>query len=428
MIYTKKNIYDVPKTTPGEVSVKLTGVDYYGNSVKLFLPDLSTVFVGAPGVGKTTTLTHCIDMAVANPDAVNVILDVKGEYIENCFEPGDVVISMYDLPRIPKENQVRWSLMKEALLVSDPESVLREIAQMVFKKARDTSQNPVFATAAMLVFYSQLVVIYRQCNGKIPFNSELIQKIESISDAEIYDSVSKYADLFAVRDLVSKKANITSFGIRMELRAVLMDTFVPGSNFCASNSRFSIREFIRKGRGHKLFVEFDFTNRESSGTIIGLLLDLALKEALTGPCLDKVDKTRYNFFLDEYAYIPSGLNYLDAIKEVGRSKGCRIYAGFQSINQLHKMYNGRSDMAADDFASFSNVIAFRTHDKESMVAVTERAGCEFKEVITIDALCNVNTEMKLLPVIDDETLVGLDKGEAIVILDTGRPFWIRFDK
>lgn len=60
MIYTKRNIYDVPKTASCGVFVKLTGVDYYGNSVELFLPDLSTVFVGAPGVGKTTQIIHCI--------------------------------------------------------------------------------------------------------------------------------------------------------------------------------------------------------------------------------------------------------------------------------------------------------------------------------------------------------------------------------
>lgn len=428
MIYTKKNIYDVPETTPGDVSIKLAGVDYYGNSVELFLPDLSTVFVGAPGVGKTTALTHCIDMATANPKAVTVILDIKGEYVDKCFRPGDVVLSMYDLPHIPKENQVRWSLMKEALLDSNPESVLFEIAQMIFKKARETSQNPVFVTAAMLVFYGQLVHIFRSCNGKIPFNNELITKVLAVTDAEIYDSVSKYADLFAVRDLVSKKENnITAYGVRMELKAVLLETFVLGSNFCAFDSRFSIREFINEGCGRKLFIEFDFANRESSSVIVRLLLDLALKESLSGPCLNDGDKTRYNFFLDEYAYLPSGLSYLDAIKEVGRGKGCRLYAGFQSINQLYKMYKNQAE-AANDFATFSNVISFRTHDKESMVAVTERAGCEYKEVTTIDALCNVNTESKLLPVIEDETLVCLDKGEAVVLLDTSRPFWIRLNK
>ena len=208
----------------------------------------------------------------------------------------------------------------------------------------------------------------------------------------------------------------------MELKAVLLETFVLGSNFCAFDSRFSIREFINEGCGRKLFIEFDFANRESSSVIVRLLLDLALKESLSGPCLNDGDKTRYNFFLDEYAYLPSGLSYLDAIKEVGRGKGCRLYAGFQSINQLYKMYKNQAE-AANDFATFSNVIS-----KESMVAVTERAGCEYKEVTTIDALCNVNTESKLLPVIEDETLIGLDKGEAVVLLDTSRPFWIRFNK
>ena len=63
-----------------------------------------------------------------------------------------------------------------------------------------------------------------------------------------------------------------------------------------------------------------------------------------------------------------------------------------------------------------------------MTAITDRCGCEYNEVTTIDALCNVYTETKLVSVISDDTLVGLKQGEAIVILDTGRPFWIKFDK
>lgn len=257
-----------------------------------------------------------------------------------------------DLPNIPKVNQVRWSLLKEAVLDSHPDQALKELAQMVFVDAIDHSDNKAFPTAAMLVFYSQMLHIFRSSNGKIPFTNQLIEKILSVSDAEIEQSVKKHTDLFGIQDLISRNTNITSFGIKMEMRTVLMEIFVKGSNFCTSDSRFSVRDFVRNGHGHKLFIEYSFNERESSASIIRLLLDLAMKEALSRPCVKKGDMTRTNFIFDEYAFLSSGLQYLDALKEIGRSKGCRLYGGFQNYNQLMKMHDGRADLAAEELAGF----------------------------------------------------------------------------
>ena len=426
MIYTSKNIYEIPHTNPDIIPVCFTGKDYYENIARFYLPDLSTLLIGAAGFGKSTQMLNTIE-GVTTPDSVTIILDIKGEYVEKCFRPGDAVMSMYDLPGIPKQSQVRWSLMKEAAIDPRPENVFAELAQMIFKKQIENSPNRAFPEAAMLVFYGQLIHIYRSCNGKLPFNNQLIEKVLSVSDEQIHNSVSKYKDLFPVKDLIAKKENITSYGVRMEMKTVLLATFTSGSNFCCSDSRFSIREFVRQGKGRRLFIEYDFNHRESSGAIIRLLLDLAMKESLSGPCIAPEDRTRYNFFLDEYAYLPSGLSYLDAIKEVGRSKGCRIYGGFQTINQLSRLYNGRADLSAEDFATFSNIIVFR-NDAETMRAVTDRCGYEYAETVSIDALCNVHTETKYVPIVNDEKMVGLKRGEAIVILNTGRPFWFKFDK
>ena len=429
MIIRSKDIYEAPEMIPETVAVRMKGEDHYGIARELLLSDLSTLFIGSPGMGKSTAIKKCIAELAKNKRGATVIFDLKGEYLEACFDPStDVVLSMYDLPNIPKVNQVRWSLLKEAVLDSHPDQALKELAQMVFVDAIDHSDNKAFPTAAMLVFYSQMLHIFRSSSGKIPFTNQLIEKILSVSDAEIEQSVKKHTDLFGVQDLISRNTNITSFGIKMEMRTVLMEIFVKGSNFCTSDSRFSIRDFVRNGHGHKLFIEYSFNERESSASIIRLLLDLAMKEALSRPCVKKGDMTRTNFIFDEYAFLSSGLQYLDALKEIGRSKGCRLYGGFQNYNQLMKMHDGRADLAAEELAGFSNVVAFNLHDKATIENLVGRAGTEECEITHIDALCNVLTEVQRVPIVNDDDLTSLGRGEVIVFPNTGRPFFFKLAK
>lgn len=429
MIIKDKDIYEVPQTIPEKVAVRLHGTDYYGIERELLLSDLSTLFIGIPGTGKSTAIKKCIAELTKNKRGTTIIFDLKGEYLSSCFDPStDVLLSMYDLPGVPKANQVRWSLLKEALLDTHPEQALKEIAQMIFSDAIAHAVNKAFPTAAMLVFYSQMLHIFRTCKGKIPFTNQLIEKILSVSDAEIEQAVKKHNDLFGVQDLISRHTNITSFGIKMEMRTVLMEIFIMGSNFCSDGSRFSIRDFVRNGNGHKLFIEYSFNERESSSSIIRLLIDLAMKEALSRPCVAEDDPTRINFIFDEYPFLSSGVKYLDALKEVGRSKNCRLYAGLQGYNQLSKMHEGRVDLAAEELAGFSNVVAFKLHDKETIENLVGRAGIEECEITHIDALCNVVTEWQRVPVVSEERLTSLDRGEAIIFPNSGRPFFFKLAK
>ena len=292
MIIKSNDIYEVPEMIQEKVAVRLKGVDHYGIDKELLLSDLSTLFLGSSGTGKSTVIKKCIAELTKNKQGTTIIFDLKGEYLASCFDPST-------------------------------------------------------------------------------------------------DVVRKHSDLFGVQDLISRNTNITSFGIKMEMRTVLMSIFVRGSNFCTSNSRFSIRDFVRNGHGNKLFIEYSFNERESSASIIRLLLDLAMKEALSRPCIAADSPIRINYIFDEFAFLSSGLKHLDALKEVGRSKGCRLYGGFQNFNQLMKMHDGRADLAAEELAGFSNVVSFNLHDKETIENLVGRSGIEECEITRIDALCNV---------------------------------------
>ena len=423
-----KNIFTVPEKDSSHMLITLLGKDRNNQKKRYVLSDRSTAFVGCPGSGKTTQLCKIVNQVGKNPHGITVILDIKKEYIYKCFQTGDVILSMHNLPEFPDENHVKWSLMKETWLDTYPEEVIREIAAMLFKNAIDHTENNAFPKAAMLVFYGQLVHYFRSCNGKLPFNSELIKKILTVSDSDIMDNVKKYADLFGVQNLLSKKTNITSFGVRMELKTVLLEAFPLGSNFCTDNSRFSIRQFMHEGKGHRLFIVFDTENRKTSEIMIKLLFDMALKESISGRNLEEGDMTRYYFVMDEYAYLPSGLEYLDYAKDMGRSKGVRIYGGFQTISQLIKLYEGKIESAMNDIAGYGDVVVFKPHDAATTEFTVNRGGTEITNITTIDTLCNVHTETREMPVVPIEVLNDLKCGEAVILPNEGRPFWFHFEQ
>lgn len=428
MTITNNNIYTVPESIPTATQICLNGQDRNNQKKKYVVSERSVCFLGCPGCGKTTTILKALNEVSQNPMAVTVILDMKKDYVKKVFQPGDVVLSLYDIEGIPKKSQAKWSLLYEAYNDTHPEIVLNEIAGMVYQSAIEGADNKAFPVSAKLIFYAILIHLYKSSNGRMPSNKELILKAEAISPTELIESINKYEELAAVRNLITEKQNVTSFGILMEKARVLAELFVKNSNFCHNESNFSVRDFIHLGKGHKLFIVFDIESRKSSEGIVRLLLDIALKEALAGDDLEENDMTRFYFVLDEYAYLPSGLEYLDLAKDMGRSKGVRIISGFQNFSQLKKLYGGKIENAMNDAAGYGDVVIFKPHDDATRDFVASRAGTEIKEITTIDAMCNVHTDAKEMPVVPSSVLNSLKCGEAVILPDVGRPFWFHFDK
>ena len=137
--------------------------------------------------------------------------------------------------------------------------------------------------------------------------------------------------------------------------------------------------------------------------------------------------TRYYFVLDEYAYLPGGLQYLDMAKDMGRSKGLRMIAAFQHFSQLKKLYGGKLENAMNDASGYGDIVCFHPHDDATKDFVAGRSGTEMQEITTTDVMCNVQTQTKEMPVVPPAVLNSLKCGEAVILPDEGRPFWFHFD-
>lgn len=83
MIIRSKDIYAVPETIPETVAVRMKGEDHYGIARELLLSDLSTLFIGSPGMGKSTAIKKCIADLAKNKRGAIVIFDLKGEYLRH---------------------------------------------------------------------------------------------------------------------------------------------------------------------------------------------------------------------------------------------------------------------------------------------------------------------------------------------------------
>lgn len=398
------------KSSNFEYSVKITGKDYNGNLATIYLPDTSLALISPPGFGKTFFIKEHIKQSINNSNSVTIVFDAKAELVKELYRPGDVIISSKPICCYPV---AVWNLFSEIYAGPNPISFANEITQMLFSSAIKLSQNPSFPKAASQKFYALLYALIKE--NKTMSNDVLMYIAEGISDKRLLELSKQYPELRFLKHLVGKSD--TAFGIDMELTSCLEYFFKRDSLFRSQKGEFSIRKFIRNSRGKKLFIVYPFNENESSSAVTSLLLDIAMKEIISGNDLSNGDSTRYNLYLDEFACLPSELTYLTRVNNFGRSKGARIIAGIQNFNQLISSY-GEAD-AENLLASFNSLVAFSPNDEVTRSKIKERCG---KKNYTITPMCDV---IHGGDIVTDQDLQSLRTAEAIMILNSS-PFFFDF--
>lgn len=390
-------------------SVRICGKDYRGDTSTVYIPDTSIALISPPGKGKTVFMAECIKQNSANSEAVSIIFDAKAEFYKELYRPGDIIISSKPIAGYPVET---WNIFSEIYADNNPILFAREITQMIFNDSINKSHAPVFPTAASELFYSVLYAMIRE--NKKPYNKDLVDGLERISDNRLRELARKYPELSAINYITGKSE--TAFGIRMELVSNLEKLF-PHSSLYRERGDFSVRNFIRNGKGKRLFVVFPFDENESLSLITSVFIDLAMKEIISGPDLTKDDNTRFYIYLDEFACLPE-LLYLTRVNDYGRSKGARIISGIQSYSQLERAYGEAG--AQNIFSSFNSIVAFKPNDETTRAKIKERCG---KKIFTITPMCDVVVGGD---VVTDTDLQRLGVAEAIMMLNDISPFFFDF--
>ncbi|MBQ6594071.1 MAG: type IV secretion system DNA-binding domain-containing protein [Clostridia bacterium] len=383
------------------------------------------LLVGGTGVGKTNLMFRMVDQTIRRmgPDDVMLIFDSKGDYYEK-FRSRTSNVVVGNSAEYDAVSQ-KWNIFQEILADGPDRKNCRlnamEIARSLFAERMRSTTNAFFPGAAQDVFASLLVSITRDAETDPAAraalnNQDFMDYLQSSSGADLCAQLAAYPDLTATTSYIEGE-NEQSQGVIAEMHSVIRDLFV--GKF-AEKGTFSLRNFIR-ARGKKvLFLEYDISIGSILTPVYRLLVDLALKEALS----QHNRKGNIFLFLDEFKLLPH-LQHIDDAVNFGRSKGVKVAAGLQSIEQLYDLYGqsrGRSIAAG-----FSTVIAFRANDEATMKYIRGLYGKNLYTVEVIDARNNASTTVHEGDVVPDWTMCSLGRGTAVVCMPQQQPFVMYFD-
>lgn len=371
--------------------------------------------IGSIGSGKTNLLYHIVKNvihSITNNDII-IFFDSKGDFLKRFYRKGDYVIgnskqySNYELSK--------WNIYKELTVTGSisREDTIREISTSLFKKRIDAAKDPTFASGARDIFAAILEAQFRNNEGN-QSNYSLRQRLRSIDIKAIKENVDKYSDLQWINMYMHNEGSATTQSFLSPLGSVVNDVF---SAHFAEIGEFSIREAIRKRGGKSVFLEYDIVNSNLLDTVYSVLLDLACKDALGNESKDR----HVYFVLDEFSLIPK-LNYIDNLLNFGRSRGVRVIAGIQNINQIKNVYG--DSLGTSILSGFSTHLVFRLFDEESRKFVADRHGKNRKMVRLPynDATQSGKQEYEHGYVIEDWDIVALQKGECMVSLPYANPY------
>ena len=395
------------------------------------------MLIGGTGCGKTNAFFHIVEQVKRSmtSDDVMIIFDTKGDYQKQFFEADrDCVISSSE---DGFSNIVNWNIFEEiwvkgedgklplyTKVKSEVEGNISEISWGLFSEAIDSNtSNPFFPNAARDLFASLLTYFVRyrynkdvSYDEKVLNNYRLKYEMDTISVRELHDILETEVDQRAVINYIGDGKNAQGLGVLAEMHAVIRKIFVGA--FCKEGN-FSIKNFVKQRGGKTLFIEYDLSHGMTLTPVYKLLIDLALKEALS-----RNQKGNVYVFCDEFKLLPHLMHIEDAVN-FGRGMGIKVFAGIQSINQLYETYG--TDRGQNIIAGFSSVFSFRANDKCTREFTTGLFGQNYV-LERYESSKDMNAEDKRSGnVVEDWDICNLEVGEAVIGLPNQAPFKFKFD-
>lgn len=410
---------------------------------RTFAIDDPTVFknillLGGAGSGKTNVMNQIVEQAYRwagtdQEDSISLIFDTKADYIRHAgfYRPGDYVIAN---DKAYRNRSVVWNLFDEILADGDQpqdyENNAREIASVYFRD-RGSKMQPFFANAARDIFASTLIYFIRRRRDNpdtwrdLLNNADLTRFLMRYDTQKLMSYFSIYPDLRGLSSYVGDGTSNQALGVLAELRSMLYECFqgVFAAKAAPGQSYFSIRRAVREKGRRTIFILYDLAIGETLSPVYRLLIDLALKEALSGNANGRV-----HLFLDELKLLPK-LQHLEDALNFGRSKRVSVVAGLQSVGQIYAAYDEK--VGQDILSGFGSVLTFRLNDHASRAFISGLYGRNLMAYRYQNAGNQQLDRERDGYTVEDWDLLSLRPGHAVVGLasqNTPFPFFFEQDQ
>ena len=381
--------------------------------------------LGGIGTGKTNVFNFMIEQILRDMTSqdITLIFDTKGDYYNRFYEPWNknhLVIGNH--PKYMNETCF-WNIFDELRnnrgeFDFQSSLILKEMTLQFFEGQKSEMQ-PFFANAARALVN---LVIEDDMNYGATLNNEvLINQLRNYTHKDYLEVINRSHAKSAMNYIGedAKKATNQSLGVFGVINA-MVDTLFSHTIFEQSDPKrdISMRQLIRNKGKKVIFIEYDLSVGETLGPIYSVLLDLALKEALSR----QTKQGNVYCFIDEFKLLPQ-LKHIEDALNFGRSLGIKMFCGLQSVNQIIDNYGEAKAKAM--LSGFRNVFAFNVDDSESRQFVKERFGQAFTSV-SYRPFGETTTVQREGYVVEDWDIVELKTGEAFIKMDGQTPFFFPF--
>lgn len=365
--------------------------------------------LGGIGQGKTTAICHLLAglRANAKKDDVIVVFDPKGDFLRLFRREGDIVINDPDAGA----DQDAWNLLEEVRCEGfSSDELAHEVASTLFADTVEHANQPVFPLTAQNLFAATLEHLASE--GLDLTNNELKVRM---NDEDLVDKLIGSAKAVHRGILVPTimGSTVTTQGVLLYLSQVVNQVF---AGPFGAEGHLSIRAAIRAKKARAIFLEYDVARGASLAPVWKVLVDLAIKEALSRRRVGG----RVFFILDELRLLPH-LTHLDHGVNFGRTEGASFIVSMQNIEQLRASYG---DETPSILSAFRTVLAYRVHDEETRAFVRNLAGRN-RKLYTLPAAGAGPPVQPAVEghVIEDHHVWDLKRAEAIVVMpDVDQPF------
>ena len=389
-----------------------------------------------PGGGKTNLLSMILSglLNVQGDREIIIIYDTKGDYLK---EFGD---------RIPENEKIVigtgekykeltscWNIFGEIMpegndgrlvYTKDTDTDASDISKQIFEKM-DSETQPIFPAMSRIIFSGGMLSFVRSCwraNPEKLNNKELRHFFFQNTNEELKEVFGRdyMKDYRSCMEYISHKGTQTQ-GVNSYLDAALRDIFVGPFAERNPEKAFSMQGVIKKAEKKVIFIEYDLKRGHVLEPVYGVLIDLALANALGGR---ETERNNVYFVLDEMLLLPC-LTHLSNALNFGRSQGVKILCGLQNVSGLEDIYGEAG--ARRILASFQNIITFRTSDYNTRQFLMNRLGENYQNLSFAAQQENVQIQ-RAGHTVEDWDILSLKQGEAIISLRDESPFFFTMPK